>query len=64
MDTKWQRKELFKLWTQKKGDHSNNKSEYVQNSDGYVQINLFVIKNLVVPCRFRLQKNKPLLFKQ
>jgi hypothetical protein len=34
MDTKWQRKELFKLWTQKKGDHSKNKSEYIQNSDG------------------------------
>jgi len=54
MDTKWQRKELFKLWMQKKGDHSNNKSEYIQNTYGYVQIYLFVIKNLVVPCRFRL----------
>ena len=26
-------RELFKLWTQRKGEHSNIKSEYVQNSD-------------------------------
>jgi hypothetical protein len=38
MDIKWQHKELFKIWIQKKGNHSNNKSEYVQNSDGYLQI--------------------------
>ena len=31
-DTKLQRKELFKLWIQKKGDCSNMKSEYIQNS--------------------------------
>jgi hypothetical protein len=45
---------VVKLWIQKKGDHSNNKSEYIQNSDGYVQIYFYVIKNLVFPCRFRL----------
>ena len=26
-------KKLFKLWTQRKGEHNNIKSEYVQNSD-------------------------------
>lgn len=25
--------ELFKFWTQSKGEHSNKKSEYYQNSD-------------------------------
>jgi len=32
MDTKLQCKELFKLWIQRKDDHSSIKSEYVQNS--------------------------------
>jgi hypothetical protein len=32
MDTKLQRKELFKLWMQINGDHSSIKTEYVQNS--------------------------------
>jgi hypothetical protein len=30
--TKLQRKELFTLWIERKGDHSNIKSEYVQNN--------------------------------
>jgi hypothetical protein len=29
---KLQRKELFKLWIERKGNHCNIKSEYVQNS--------------------------------
>jgi hypothetical protein len=32
MDTELQCKELFDLWLQRKHDHSNIKSEYVQNS--------------------------------
>ena len=31
MNTKLNRKDLFKLWTQSKSKHSNIKSEYVQN---------------------------------
>jgi len=33
MDTKLKYKELFKFWTQRKGEQGNIKSEYVQNSD-------------------------------
>ena len=32
MDTKLQRKELSKLWIQRKGDNSNVRSDYVHNS--------------------------------
>ena len=32
INTKLKHKELFKLWTQRKGERSNVKSEYVQNS--------------------------------
>jgi len=32
MNTKLKHKDLFKLWTQTKGEHSNINSEYVQNS--------------------------------
>jgi hypothetical protein len=32
MDTKLQPKKLFKLWIERKGNHSNVKSEYVQKS--------------------------------
>jgi hypothetical protein len=62
MDTKLQRKELFKLWIQRKGYHSKIKSEYVQNNVRYVQIFMFVIKNLGTTCEFHLWKwNKYLL---
>jgi len=54
IDTKWQRKELFKFWIQKKGARSNNETEYILNIDRYIQIYLFVIKNLIIPCRLRL----------
>jgi hypothetical protein len=40
MDTKLQHKELFKL--QRKGDRSNIRSEYVQNSVMYVCV-LYVL---------------------
>jgi hypothetical protein len=33
MNTKLKHKELFKLWARRKGEHSNIKSEYFQNSD-------------------------------
>ena len=32
-NTKLRHKELFKLSTQKKGEHSDIKNEYIQNSD-------------------------------
>jgi len=32
LNTKSKHKELFKLWTKRKGEHSNTKSEYVQNT--------------------------------
>ena len=33
INTKLKHKELFKLWTKRKGEHSNIKSEYYQKSD-------------------------------
>ena len=33
MNKKLKYKKLFKIWTQRKGEHSNIKSEYFQNSD-------------------------------
>jgi len=35
-NTKLKHKELFKLWIQKKGEHSNIKNEYIQNSDTWM----------------------------
>ena len=37
MNTKLKYKELFKLWTQKEGEHRNIKSEYVRNSDKWIE---------------------------
>ena len=33
MNTELKHKEMFKLWTQRKGEHSNAQSKYFQNSD-------------------------------
>ena len=56
IDTKLQRKELSKISIERKSDNNNIRSKYVQNIViGYVQIFLFVIKNLGIACRFSLR---------
>ena len=47
MDKKLQRKELFKLWIQRKGDHSNIKTEYIQNS--VIGIHRYLYLRIYVP---------------